>query len=110
MAGLKVNGRVYEVPPSLRIGETRMIKKITGLNPPEFMEALQTLPQTQDPDVGLAMLWWIMHRENPSITVADLDELEWTDVEGDGDTPAAVDDPKAGGEPSASSPTSALAS
>jgi hypothetical protein len=106
-SGIRVNGKTYPVPSSLRIGETRMIKRITGLNPPDFMRALNELRTTQDPDVGLALVWWVVHREDPSFTVEQLDELEWSAIEGEDDEPAAPVDPKAGGAQSASSPSSA---
>ena len=106
--GLRVDGKRYEIPSSLRIGETRMIKKITGLNPPEFMQAVAELETTQDPDVGIALVWWVVHRENPAVTLDDLDDLDWSQIEGEpGDQPAAAADPKAGGAQSASSPISA---
>lgn len=109
-AGIKVRGKEYPIPASLRLGETRTIKRITGLNPDEFMKAVNTIDKTKDPDVFMAMVWWIMHREDPTITVEQLDELEWADIEGDSDEPAVAVDPKAGGELSASSPSSAEAS
>lgn len=109
-AGISVQGKHYAIPASLRLGETRTIKRITGLNPNEFMEAVNNIDKTNDPDVFTAMVWWIMHREDPSVTVDQLDELEWSDIEGDGDEQAAVVDPKGDGASSASSPSSADAS
>jgi hypothetical protein len=109
-AGLKINGKFYAIPQSLRVGETRMIKRITGLNPPEFMKALNELDETQDPDVGAAMVWWVVHREDPSFTIDAIDDLEWDQVGSETGDDAEPVDPKAGGAPSASSPTSADAS
>lgn len=100
--GLRVNGRFYPIPDSLRIGETRTIKQITGLTPPEFQKAIGELSKTQDPDVSTALLWWVMHREDPSVKVDDLDELEWTDIKSEGDE-AEKPDPKAVGGPDGSS-------
>lgn len=108
-SGIKINGKTYAIPQSLRVGETRQIKRITGLNPPEFMKAVNTLNETQDPDVGAAMVWWILHREDSSFTIELIDDLEWGDIQSEGG-----DDPKADGETSGSgsgtsdsSPTSA---
>lgn len=109
-AGIRVRGKNYAIPGSLRLGETRTIKRITGLNPNEFMEAVARIDKTNDPDVFMAMVWWIMHREDPSITVEQLDELEWSEVEGDADETAVPVDPKGDGAMSASSPISADAS
>jgi hypothetical protein len=106
-AGIKINGKLYTIPQSLRVGETRTIKKITGLNPPEFMLALNELNKTQDPDVGAAMVWWIVHREDPSFTVDQIDDLEWGAIESEDGGGVASTDPKAGGVLSASSPNSA---
>lgn len=105
-SGIKINGKLYVIPGSLRVGETRMIKRITGLNPPEFMKALNELNETQDPDVGAAMVWWIVHREDPSFSVEMIDDLEWGQIEGDGDEPEEVD-PKGDAARSGSSLTSA---
>jgi hypothetical protein len=110
--GLRINGRHYGIPQSMRIGETRMIKRISGLNPPEFMKALGELNVTQDPDVGAALVWWVVHREDPSFGVDQLDALEWAALEGEDDdepAPPAID-PLGGGGTSVSSPTSADAS
>lgn len=106
-SGIKINGKHYTVPQSLRVGETRQIKRITGLNPPEFMQAISNLNETQDPDVGAALVWWIVHREDPSFTVDDIDELEWGQIESEDGEAVEPADPKAEGAPSASSPTSA---
>jgi hypothetical protein len=108
--GIKVNGRHYDIPQSLRIGETRMIKRISGLNPPEFMRALSELNVTQDPDVGAALVWWVVHREDPSFSVDAIDELDWGAIEGEDTEPAAPLDPFGNGATSGSSPTSADAS
>jgi hypothetical protein len=108
--GLKINGRHYDIPQSLRIGETRMIKRISGLNPPEFMKALSELNVTQDPDVGAALVWWVVHREDPSFGVEQIDELEWGAIEGEDTEPVAPLDPFVNGGRSVSSPTSADAS
>jgi hypothetical protein len=105
--GLKINGRHYDIPQSLRIGETRMIKRISGLNPPEFMRALSELNVTQDPDVGAALVWWVVHREDPSFDVDAIDELEWGAIEGEDTEPATPIDPFVNAATSASSPTSA---
>jgi hypothetical protein len=104
--GLKINGKAYTIPQSLRVGETRMIKRITGLNPPEFMQAINDLDKTQDPDVGAAMVWWIVHREDPTFTIDAIDDLEWGQIESEAGDEAEPADPKAGGELSASSPIS----
>lgn len=109
-AGIRVRGKNYAIPASLRLGETRTIKRITGLNPNEFMEAVNRIDKTNDPDVFMAMVWWIMHREDPTITVDQLDDLEWSEIEGDADEQAAPVDPKDDGAKSASSPSSAVAS
>lgn len=106
-SGIKIDGKHYEIPSSLRVGETRTIKKLTGLNPPEFMRALNTLNKTQDPDVGAAMVWWIVHREDPSFTIEQVDELEWGAIEGEDGVPAEVVDPKAEPGTSGTLPTSA---
>jgi hypothetical protein len=108
-AGIKINGKLYVIPGSMRVGETRMIKRMTGLNPPEFMRAVNDLSETQDPDVGAAMVWWIVHREDPSFTVEAIDDLEWSEIISEGDEGESAD-PKAEGATSASSPTSANAS
>lgn len=105
-AGIKIDGKLYAIPQSLRVGETRMIKRITGLNPPEFMQALNDLNVTQDPDVGAAMVWWVVHREDPSFTLEAIDDLEWDQIESEAGDDAEVVDPKAGGAMSASSPSS----
>jgi hypothetical protein len=110
-AGIKINGRHYPIPQSLRIGETRMIKRMTGLNPPDFMQALGELNRTQDPDVGAALVWWVVHREDPSFGVEQIDKLEWGQIEGEDDDEAVASlDPKDGGVMSASSPRSVDAS
>lgn len=110
-AGIKINGKHYSIPPSLRVGETRQIKRITGLNPPEFMIEMNRLSDTQDPDVGAAMVWWIVHREDPSFTIDMIDDLEWGAIASEnGDDDAVPVDPKAEGATSASSPTSAESS
>jgi hypothetical protein len=110
-AGLRINGKHYAIPGSLRIGETRMIKRITGLNPPEFQQAIGELNVTQDPDVGAALVWWVVHREDPSFGIDQVDDLEWGALAGeDDDEPAPAPDPFAGAETSASSPTPADAS
>lgn len=98
-AGIKIDGKRYEIPTSLRVGETRTIKRMTGMDPPKFMAELANLSETQDPDVGAAMVWWIMHREDPSITPEQIDELEWGAIEGEG-----------GGDPKETSATSVSAS
>lgn len=96
------------MPQSLRVGETREIKRISGLNPPEFTQAIGDLSETNDPDVSAALVWWIVHREDASFTVEMLDELEWGEIEFDaGDAPVELADPNAGGASSANSPTSA---
>jgi hypothetical protein len=105
-AGIKINGKHYAIPGSLRVGETRQIKRITGLNPPEFMKAVNTLNETQDPDVGAAMVWWIVHREDPSFTVDQIDDLEWGQIESEDGEEATPSDPKDEGVKSDSSPNS----
>jgi hypothetical protein len=106
-AGIKINGKHYTIPASLRVGETRMIKRITGLNPPEFMKAVNELNETQDPDVGAAMVWWIVHREDPAFSIDLIDDLEWSQIESEEGDEAEVVDPKDAGVMSASSPSSA---
>ena len=106
-AGIKINGKLYAIPQSLRVGETRMIKRITGLNPPEFMKALNDLNETQDPDVGAAMVWWVVHREDPTFTIDAIDDLEWGAIESETGDEAEPADPKDDGAKSASSPSSA---
>lgn len=104
--GVRINGKRYAIPSSLRVGETRMIKRITGLNPPEFMIAVTDLNKTQDPDVGAAMVWWIVHREDPAFTLDAIDDLEWGQIESEADEEVAPMDPKDDGAMSASSPIS----
>ena len=106
-AGIKINGKLYAIPGSLRVGETRQIKRITGLNPPEFMVEVGRLNETQDPDVGAAMVWWIVHREDPAFTVDQIDELEWGQIESEAGEEVAPEDPKGEGVKNASSPNSA---
>lgn len=108
--GIKINGKHYAIPPSLRVGETRMIKRITGLNPPEFMQAVNELNKTQDPDVGAAMVWWIVHREDPAFTVDAIDDLEWGQIESEEGDEVEPADPKDEGARSASSPSSVAGS
>lgn len=88
---LKINGKSYGIPTSLRLGETRMIKRITGLTPPEFNKQAALLSKTQDPDILTALVWWIMHREDPSFTLEDIEALEMGDIGGGED---GNDDPK----------------
>lgn len=106
--GIRIDGKLYVIPGSLRIGETRQIKRMTGLNPPEFMKEVNRLNETQDPDVGAAMVWWIVHREDPSFSVDQIDDLEWGQIENEaGDEAVEKVDPKDEGVTSASSPSSA---
>lgn len=109
-AGVKINGKHYAFPSSFRLGELREIKRITGLNPPEFTKALNSLDKTSDPDVLAGMVWWIMHRDDPSFTVADLDEIELSEIEGEASDEATPVDPKGEGAMSASLPVSVDAS
>ena len=109
-AGIKINGKRYTFPQSFRLGELREIKRISGLNPPEFTKALNALGKTSDPDVLAAMVWWIMHREDPSFTVSDLDEIELSAIKGEEGDEAEPADPKDEGVRSASLPSSADAS
>jgi hypothetical protein len=106
-SGIRINGKIYAIPQSLRVGETRMIKRITGLNPPEFMQALNELDETQDPDVGAAMVWWVVHREDPAFTIEQIDDLEWGAIESESGDEVEPVDPKGNGVRSASSPSSA---
>lgn len=108
--GIRVDGKFYPLPSSFRLGETRMIKRITGLNPAAFNEALNELDETSDPDVYMALVWWIMHREDPSISVEQLDQLEFGQIVNEDGDEVAPSDPKANGAPSASSPISVSAS
>lgn len=105
-SGIRINGKIYVIPQSLRVGETRMIKRITGLNPPEFMKAVNDLNETQDPDVGAAMVWWIVHREDPTFTIDAIDDLEWGEIESETGEEVEPADPKDEGVRSASSPIS----
>lgn len=109
-AGIRINGKFYVIPQSLRVGETRMIKRITGLNPPAFMQAVGDLNETQDPDVGAAMVWWIVHREDPTFSIDAIDDLEWGEIESESGDEVEPADPKGSGVMSASSPSSATAS
>lgn len=102
---LKINGKNYGIPNSLRLGESRMIKRITGLTPPEFNKAVPLLVKTQDPDILTALVWWVMHREDPSFTLDDIEALELGDIGGSDDGEA---DPKEiGVTPASASETSA---
>jgi len=112
-AAIRIYGKTYPIPTTPpRMGELRTIKRLSGLNPPEFMAALGEITKTQDPDVFAALIWWIVYREDPTFTPEMVDDIEIGAIEGEDDTAEApvVIDPLPGAATSGSSPISASAS
>jgi hypothetical protein len=103
-AGLEIDGRLYPIPTSFTIGEARGIKQITGMAPPEFSDALGDLSETMDPDVFAAFVWIAMHREDPSVTIEAVDNIDFENVVpvGEESEPSPPDEPAGEGEPAPS--------
>jgi hypothetical protein len=83
-AGLRVNGKFYPPPTSFTLGEARTVKRMTGLDLSEFTKALGSLDKHPDPDVFAAFVWVSMHREDPTVTPEDVDDLDYAAIEGEG--------------------------
>ena len=88
--GLKIDGRFYEFPSSYTLGEARVLKQLTGLTLAEFGRALEIPDEDaepdkdgnkpskvlSDPDYLTFLIWVAIHRENPKVTVEDVERLD----------------------------------
>jgi hypothetical protein len=71
-AQLEINGKSYDLPliESWTLGEARVAKQLTGMTLAQF--ARQCVEDGSDPDVLAALVWIVMHREDPTFSVDDL--------------------------------------
>ena len=75
-AKLLINGREYPMPTSFTLGEARMVKRLTG----KSMDELGDLSGA-DPDWMVALVWIAMHRDDPTLTVEQVEALMFEDLE-----------------------------
>jgi hypothetical protein len=106
---LHINGKPYPVPTSFTLGECRMIQRITGRSVGEFGRALSTVAASEDADTLTALVWVVMHRENPAVTVEEIEQLDIVTAfeqpkpgEGEGEQPSPPGD---AGEPAGTTQT-----
>lgn len=93
-AGVEINGRFYPVPTGFTLGEARTIKRLTGLGLVEYAEALSRIDE--DPDVMTAFIWLAMHRDDPKVTVEQVEQIESVSLKFISPEPRAEEKPKAG--------------
>lgn len=70
-AKLVINGKEYEFPSSYDLGEARMLKRLTGL----YLVEVDQL-RIDDPDWITFTVWVMLHREDPRVTVEDVERLD----------------------------------
>jgi hypothetical protein len=81
-AKLVINGREYDLPSDpnkLPLGDARAIKKITGLSIARFYQTLADDPT--DGDCLAAFVYILMRRENPLLTIEDVEQLSFGALE-----------------------------
>jgi hypothetical protein len=96
---LVIDGREYEIPSDpakIPLGDARAIKQITGLSIARFYGQLASDPT--DGDCLTAFIYVVMRRENPGLTVEDVERLsfgsiEWVSGEADASPPVATSPP-----------------
>lgn len=69
MPTVTISGREYDIPTDLTLGELRRVKQSFGAS------LLGGVFDTSDPAVLASLAWISMHRVDPSITPAAVDEL-----------------------------------
>jgi hypothetical protein len=88
----RVEGREYETPASFTLGESRTIYEISGVR----MRELQAEAQAGNPNVLAALVLVVLRREDPSVTIDDVDAIDLGGFETvnpeDGPSPPAEDD------------------
>jgi hypothetical protein len=73
-AKLVIDGKEYDLPTSFTLGEARTIKKVSGFVPVDMGAALKS----GDPDAMAAIVWVILHRENPEVSWDEIDAIDIT--------------------------------
>ena len=73
-----IDGKPYPIPSSFTFGECRQIQRITGGTVGEFGRAITV--GSEDADVLVALLWVVMHREDKTVTVEQVEELDITAI------------------------------
>lgn len=108
---MTIKGREYPVPERFTLGESRLIKQISGVRLGEIMDALSA----GDPDLLAALAVIVTKRAGRPITLEQLDDIEITDFdftepnEGDAGPPpaaTAAEDGSSATTPSSSGPPS----
>lgn len=87
---LVIDGREYQMPTSFTLGEARVVKRLTG----RVLDELGGLSGS-DPDWIVALVWIAMHREDATVTVEQVEALDFGDLqmEGQEDEPSPPDGP-----------------
>lgn len=81
-AKLVIDGREYDAPSDFTLGEFRMLKRMTGMTVDEYDAA-----PMDDPDCIAWICWVAMHRENPAVTEADIDNIGLATISSTGGEP-----------------------
>jgi hypothetical protein len=85
-AGLKIDGRFYEMPADFTIQEARVMKEISnGATPQDIIVGLRVDPS--DPDLVAAVVWCVLHRADDKVAADDprIGNVLIGDMWGDGD-------------------------
>jgi hypothetical protein len=71
-----IEGRQYEFPEKLKLGEIRLIKQIANVGMNQIMTALEE----GDPNVMAALVLIVMRRAGKRVELEELDELDITEI------------------------------
>lgn len=71
-----IEGRKYEFPEKLKLGEIRLIKQIADVGMNQMMGALEA----GDPNVVAALVLIVMRRAGKRVELEELDELDITEI------------------------------
>lgn len=78
-ATIIIGGQRYVIPHDLTVGEGREVKRITGMTLSEFGRAVRRT--RGDQDVTAAVVWIVLHRADPDVTIKDVDAMRYEDLE-----------------------------
>lgn len=95
---VRINGKEYDFPSSFTLGESRVIQRESGIG----LGGLEQALAIGNADVAACLIYIILRRENPAVTMEDVEALDMVTIELIKDEPAVGEggqSPPAGAAP-----------